>query len=57
MSIAYKRRKKTIRDLKAQMGVNAIPRKMFCQLQANWERQVTGPPIGTLQDLMDARRG
>jgi len=61
MSTSYRTRKKAIRDYKL-----AHPEKLdvfghiqeidFGYLRANWSREVTGPPIGTLEDLMRARR-
>ena len=64
MSTAYRKRRKRIRDLKKALplkdldGSNLIVMinpKRFTQLQADWDREVTGPPIGTLQDLVEAR--
>ncbi len=52
MTIAYRRRKKAIRAEKNRLMVNFIDVKKFAYLQAAWERQITGPPIGTLEDLM-----
>ncbi len=55
MSQGYKTRLKRIRDEKkhrATQGVfeNAIPLKDFRYMQAEWDREITGPPIGTLAD-------
>lgn len=55
MSLSYQRRKKVIRAEKKQRGTNFIPEKEFRQLQADWERQVIGSPICSLQDLIDGR--
>ena len=56
MSVAYKKRKKAIRDEKLRRGTDAlsfgrIPPKEFSMMQADWERGITGPPIGTLADF------
>ncbi len=51
MSIAYRRRLKTIRAAKRTQGGKTIPPKTFAYLQVRWDREVTGPPIGTLEDL------
>ena len=55
MSQGYKTRLKRIRDEKKHRAVsgvfeNAIPAKTFHQMQAEWDREITGPPIGTLAD-------
>ena len=65
MSIAYRKRKKAIRDEKRRRktipgpkGLDSkghIPVMAFYQMQADWEREITGPPIGTLEDLMKAQ--
>ena len=55
MTIAYRRRKKAIRAEKRRLNVATIPRRQFLELQANWQRRVDGPPIGTLQDLVEAK--
>ena len=56
MSTAYKKRKKAIRGEKLRRGTDAlsfgqIPPGEFSMMQANWEREITGPPIGTLADF------
>jgi hypothetical protein len=57
MSTAYRKRKKAIRDAKRHYHNlrNVIPEKDFRMLQAQWRREVDGPPIGTLEDLLNAR--
>ena len=60
MSTSYRTRKKAIRDEKRRIGPKGliygqIPEMDFYTLQANWHSKVTGPPIGTLADLMEAR--
>ncbi len=60
MSVSYRTRKKAIRDYKLKhpekLDVFGRIRKTdFAYLQANWKRELTGPPIGTLADLMEAR--
>lgn len=59
MSVAYRKRKKSIRDEKRRLakidGLDSfghIPEKTFHYLQANWYRKITGPPIGTLEDFI-----
>lgn len=58
MSIAYRKRKKAIRDYKRANpdrldSFGHVRSRDFAYLQANWEREITRPPIGTLQDFMD----
>jgi len=53
MTIAYRRRKKAIRAEKHRLMVNFIDMKTFTYLQAKWHSKITGPPIGTLEDLMN----
>ena len=57
MSVAYKKRKKAIRNEKRRRGPKglfhgSIPRHDFAMLQANWDREITSPPISTLEDLL-----
>ena len=57
MSRSYKTRQKAIRDAKRRIGteagmfVNQIKPKVFQMLQAQWRRDIDGPPIGTLADM------
>lgn len=53
MTIAYRRRKKAIKIEKRKLKWSSfIEPKDFAYLQANWQRQVNGPPIGTLEQLV-----
>ncbi len=54
MSIAYNKRKVAINEAKKTLGY-PIPKLDFAYLQANWSRVLLGAPIGTLQDIMNAR--
>ena len=55
MSMAYNRRKKAIKVAMKILGY-PIPSLDFAYLQSNWSRAVDGRPIGTLQDIFDARK-
>lgn len=55
MSRAYKDRHKTIRRVKKSMNVRVIPEKDFAFMQAAWSREIAGPPIGMLEDLIMGR--
>lgn len=60
MSLAYRNRKKRIKRLKRTLPAESmegphIKRSVFRQLQADWEREITGPPIGTLEDFVRGR--
>jgi len=63
MSVSYRTRKKAIKRANQRLErVDAldpkghIPENVFRQMQADWSRKITGPPIGALADLMEARR-
>lgn len=62
MSRSYKTRQKAIRDAKRRIGTDAgtfcnqIKPSLFHMLQADWRRQIDGPPIGTLADLVGSRK-
>ena len=58
MSIAYQNRKRAIAAAKRTNPewCNGIPLKDFRYMQANWERQITGPPLGTLADFLSSDR-
>jgi len=60
MSTSYRTRLKAIRDykLKNPEKLNVfgqIPANDFYTLQANWHRKVTGPPLGSLDDIIKAQ--
>ena len=55
MSVSYNRRKKAIKAAIKILGY-PIPPLDFAYLQANWSRVIDGSPIGTLQDILDARK-
>lgn len=55
MTIAYNRRKKQIGLLKRFLDTNWIESKAFAFAQAKWQRKVDGPPIGTLEQLVESR--
>ena len=58
MSTGYRTRQKAIRDEKRRRGYGGllygqiIPPKDFHKMQADWDRGITGPPLGTLEDMM-----
>jgi len=55
MTIAYRRRKKRIQQEKRKLKwTRHIEPKNFVLMQANWRREVDGPPIGTLAQIMGA---
>ncbi len=56
MSYAYRRRKKRIKEAKSHYQDGKIPPKHFAMLQAQWHREVTGPPLGTLEDFVRGLR-
>ena len=55
MSRSYKTRQKAIRHAKRHYEGKNIPERDFIMLQAQWRREVDGPPIGTLADLISAQ--
>ena len=62
MSIAYKKRKKAIRDEKRRRGPKGllhgqIPEMDFAMLQANWQREIDGPPLCSLADMVPMQKG
>ena len=55
MTISYRRRKKRIKAEKRKLEwTNHIEPKNFVMLQANWQSEVDGPPLGTLAQMMGA---
>ena len=53
MSLSYRRRKKRIKAEKRKLErTSHIEPKNFVLLQANWRREVDGPPLGTLAQMM-----
>ena len=56
MTIAYRRRKKRIKAEKRKLEKTShIEPKNFVLLQTNWRREVDGPPLGTLAQMMGAK--
>ncbi len=55
MSVSYKQRKKAISDAKRHYDDGKIPPQDFAMLQANWRREIDGPAVGSLADLVAAR--
>ena len=52
MSIAYKKRKKAIREAKRQHPEGKLSLKEFRELQASWQRAVDGLPLCSLADIL-----
>jgi len=53
MSLSYRNRKKAIKRAKQRLEAvdrldpkGHIPQNVFNQMQADWMRKITGPPIG-----------